>query len=214
MRSYSYLLIELNQLDEADKCYQRALVSQPKNTNLLRSYAHYFYVYRRDFETAEKWNLQALKLQPNDPCCLLNYASCLLLQDGKEKQGLEALLKALDNESLKSFSFIRTAAWIILLLHAPNNNLRERALEQVKKCLVWEKTQLPPGYTCNLNYNLEKASRMNHADIAWINHLVQVFFGKEEITLLDNWSKWNEIQLNTASPNTLRKSLYKALSAS
>lgn len=214
MRSYSYLLAELNEVDEADKYYQRALKSEPNNFELLRSYAHYLHVYRNDYEAAEKWNLKALKLQPNDPFCLLNYTSCLLLQGGKEKQGLEELLRALNNESFKSLPFTKTVAWINLFIHAPNDSFRERTLEQVKKCLVWEKSRIPPGYICNLNPSLRVASRMNHPDIAWLKHLIQVFFGREELTLLDNWSKWNSIQLNTDSPSTLRKSLYKALSAS
>lgn len=211
LQSYSSLLAQMNNLDEADRCYLRALKSEPSNVDLLRSYAHYLSAYRKDHEKAEQLNLQTMRLQPNDPYVLLNYASCLLLQDGKEKHGLEALLLALENRSVKQLTFIRTVAWIILFLHCPNEEVQAKALEQVKKCLIWEKARLPLGCSCNLDCNIAKAIRLNHSDKAWLQKILQVFLGEEDVAILEPWKKWAEIKLVPTSPFSLRRQIQKSL---
>lgn len=212
LQSYSSLLAQLNNLDEADRSYGRALKSEPNNVDLLRSYAHYLSAYRKDHEKAENVNQQTLRLQPNDPYVLLNYASCLLLQEGKEKQGMEALLTALENRAVKQLTFIRTVAWIILFLHCPSEEVRNKALEQVKKCLIWEKAKLPLGCSCNLDCNIAKAIRVNHPDKQWLHKILNAFVGDEEVTSLDAWSKWAEIKLAPSSPFALRRQIQKSLS--
>jgi tetratricopeptide (TPR) repeat protein len=211
LQSYSSLLAQLNSLDEADKSYLKALKSEPTNVDLLRSYAHYLSAYRKDHLKAEQVNLQTLKMQPNDPYVLLNYASCLLLQEGKEKQGLDALLQALDNRAVKQLTFIRTVAWIILFLHCPNEEVQWKALEQVKKCLVWEKARLPLGCSCNLDCNIHKAMRTNHPDKDHLQSILQVFVGEEDVSTLDTWKKWADIKLVPSSPFTVRRQIHKSL---
>lgn len=107
LQSYFVLLSQLNDLDTAEQGYLKALHREPNNLgtsldlslsdvlDMIRGYAHFLSAYRHNHQEAERYNLKGLEIAPDDPYILVNYASSLLLQDGKESYGITAIHRAL-----------------------------------------------------------------------------------------------------------------------
>jgi len=190
LQSYSALLAQMNDFDNADKTYLKGLEQDPENLDLIRSYAHYLSAYKHDHNEAEKYNLQALNLAHDDPYVLINYSSCLLLQNGKEDIGIRMLEEAITRKSVRETLFFVTVAWVISFIHLPSKELRIEALEHVKYHMIIEEARLPNGSSCNLECNIAKAIKEKHPDSTWLQKLVDVFVGEQDISYLENWKTW------------------------
>jgi len=150
LQSYSALLAQMHKLDEADVYYKLAISKDPDNVDLLRSFAHYLSAYRGQHAQAEHFNLKALTICRDDPYILLNYASCILLQENKQEQGMKALQVALSTKSVVDVPFISTVGWLLYFIHSIHPQDVMLSLSHVKQALTIQGKYFYFGFHLNI----------------------------------------------------------------
>lgn len=169
----------------------------------MRTYANFLSIEKGDHEKAEHFNVKGLKIMPNDHFLLLNYGSCLLLQDGKEQRGFRILLDMLNDKKIRECLFIKTAIWILIFIHSKNKEIYNKALSEVKRNMIQNDARINGETTCNFNRNIEKSfqNTINHK--AFAKDIMAVFVSNKQCEILNRWETWKEIKLNKESEDTI-----------
>jgi len=169
----------------AGEMYDRALESEPNNAVFLNNYAVLLKNVRKDDKAEEVFH-RALEEDPMNANILGNYAG-FLLSRGRTGEGLSLLEQALGLPDTRESSCVH---WFYGFAHGPAEQGLD-ALSNIKRALSagvrlswWDASQ-----------NVERARQDGHPDADWLETLAQVINGKADISILDGWDRWREIQV-------------------
>jgi hypothetical protein len=87
---------------------------------------------------------------------------------------------------------------MLLFFHSTIQEDQARALEQIKISLKLQKNRFVPGSSTDLDANIAKAFKREHPDKNWLRLIVRVFLSKIDISALDKWKKWFNLNINPA----------------
>jgi Tfp pilus assembly protein PilF len=174
---------------EAEEMYRRALQADPNHANNLNNYAAFLEDVPNDYDKAEEMYRRALKTEPNGGSILGNYAGFLLAR-GRQDEGLPLLERVLGMADLTERADLAPECWFYAFAHRPAEE-RPDALANLKRFLV------AGGRSRNwdLSRNVERARQDGHPDVEWLEKVAQVINEKADISILDEWDKWREIQV-------------------
>lgn len=111
------LLLQIGDMKEAQKCYDRCLILEPRSAEYLSDAGHFYGEHLLDTEKSFKFMEQAYQLRPKDSTQILNYAEALVTI-GKAQEGYNIAAKYLEesNDIMKALNanFIMTYSLFLL----------------------------------------------------------------------------------------------------
>lgn len=161
--------------------------SKPIET--LRNHAYVTIHFVGDFKKGEEILKKLFGLIPNDKKGLLIYASCLFLQEEREKEAIDIIFKLLSD---KTFRF-KIRCWILLYFHIFNHEAQNRILAQIKQLMLYDNLRAENEWIFYLKLNIKKSIKQNHINSKYLKNLFQVFIDKKDISILDEWQDWRKV---------------------
>ncbi len=118
---------KLNNFEDSDAAYEKALAINAANATVLNNYAYYLTLRRQKLDKAKEMSARSLELQPENPSFLDTYA-WVHFKLGQYEQALEYILKALNTSDKPNATIIEHHGDILYKL-----GRREEAWKQWKE---------------------------------------------------------------------------------
>ncbi len=171
--------------DFAESLFKKALDVDPEDINCIHLYAIFLMDIRENYTEAEKFYCQALRVRPNDPIILGNYAQILFLMERWE-EGKDSLSQAISKESLPKALLVEL--WFYAYAHQIDLG-EEPPLQKLAELL--EKGTRSPHWP--LEKNVDKAIDDGHPEPEFLKNLARVISRGESIESLKNFDVWNRV---------------------
>jgi Tfp pilus assembly protein PilF len=170
---------------KAEEYYKRSLENDPDDADFLGNYATFLYKVRKDNVRVEEYYKRSLEKDPNSSFQSANYGDFLLSQ-GRYKDGMQLIEKALASQEIKSGTKIECHFY----LYAHSKDLKEesRHLSELKKSLLLGDRS--PGW--DLQQNVDRAIKDGHPEPEFLKALAKVIADEMKIEELEKFEVWRK----------------------